>query len=275
MLMNLDQIVSKLEIEAGLASNKSERARCIFDWMQENISYDYTRRDNLIQGIDLPPQTPEETLQRRQGTCGDHAILYSELGRRLRIDVDYAVVDCEGKLNHAINIVKTEKGPIQVDTTNGIFGANYKNYRITHIDSMQEVPARQVMRTLYPERYYQRGCSWLKSALVAAGIGAVVAVGAYFVIPMLKNRNVQYIETNESVKFTTKNGNLEFTLDPGAKKLVKEAFFYTEAIEGDAKDKELLAPYVTADVNGDNHFTKEEAKDARDRARADYLRSLR
>jgi len=63
-------------------------------------------------------------------------------------------------------------------------------------------------------------------------------------------------------------------MDPEARPFVKEALFYTEALRGDTKDHHLLKPYVKADQNGDNNFTREEAIDARDMAKSEYLRSM-
>ena len=275
MSHTLDQVVLEIEQKIINTVTKRDRAECIYDWVQNHIAYDDARRERIVRGFDQgEPLRPEETLLRGKGVCSDKAVLYTAIGRKLRLTVHYATVDIGEKLLHAINIVETESGNIQVDATNGKFCANYPNYRIKDPLALQDPPPPQFFPSRIPYHPPPRRCSWWKPALIAAGVGAAVALGVYLIPPMFKQRNVKYLETSRSVRFITKHGDLKFTLVPDARNIVKEALFYTEAMQGDSSDNELLAPYVMADLDGDNHFTREEAIDARDRAKAEYLRSL-
>jgi len=210
MKNTLDQVVLEIESKILASTTKTDRARKIFDWVQNNITYDMTRRNNIANGTESDePWHPDDTIARRRGVCTDQTALYAALGRKLLLDVQYAITDIGRPLLHTFAIVKTEKGNLQVDPSGGEFDTHYQEY--TLYDAQVLNCERQVAQP--PHYYHPRRSSWWKPALIAAGVGAIVALGVYLIPPMLKQRNVKYLETSESVKFITKHGNLEFTLD--------------------------------------------------------------
>ena len=102
------------EITKG-CNTEYEKAKAIYDWISENIKYDYT----------YSIYKAEEVWQTKRGVCAGFSALYEQLakGCGLEAKVIEGIArtddDSDGKEEHAWNKVKTEKGWILLDVTWG------------------------------------------------------------------------------------------------------------------------------------------------------------
>ena len=108
------------------AINDFEKARAIFSWIAENISYD---ANSYFSGI-YSSATPQDVLRTRSSVCQGYSNLFETLARAAGLEVitisgfakgyGYKVGDhIVGDTNHAWNAVKIEDGWYLVDCTWG------------------------------------------------------------------------------------------------------------------------------------------------------------
>lgn len=69
------QVLAK-KITVG-KTNKMDQAEALFTWMKDNIKYNT--------GRNWKPQTPDQTLDAKQGDCDDQSVLYASMSRYLGI----------------------------------------------------------------------------------------------------------------------------------------------------------------------------------------------
>ncbi len=263
MLMGLDAVVEELGTTIRNRVPMIDQARIIYDWMLEHVRYDDARKRALDAGLDEGyPRHPEETLRIQRGVCSDQSLLYVTICRSLGIPASYAHVSRDEKgqpINHAMAVVHHPDRELQVDPAMRIFNAHHQEYEINDI----VVPALR-------HQQYLSSSMILKPLAVAAL--ATIAWFGYQYAPSFQGKRITAAETENAIKFYTKNGELTVSIDADAKTVWKEALFFTETKEGDANDHELLDILLRADADADNRLTLSEAKAIRDRARATYVR---
>ena len=106
---NLDTLAHYLVIPA---KNDVEKARSIFRWVAENISYDF---DAYLSG-NIPPQNASDILKCRKGVCAGYASLYKALCDRAGLECEIIIGYAKGYsyksgsvvpgTNHAWNAIK-------------------------------------------------------------------------------------------------------------------------------------------------------------------------
>jgi transglutaminase-like putative cysteine protease len=103
-----------------------DKSRAIFDWMQQNIEYGTSKRRNGY-------KNSEETLNDKQGICGEMAFLYISMARCCSIKSAYAsvTIDSAGKkVYHGCAAVNLMPGIILVDPAYHTFDIKHKSYQI-------------------------------------------------------------------------------------------------------------------------------------------------
>ncbi|MBI2448518.1 transglutaminase domain-containing protein [Candidatus Microgenomates bacterium] len=106
----------------GKEKSPREKARLIFNWMQENISYDHEysyRKEGY--------HTAEEVLRKGKGVCGEQAYLFIVLVRSVGVKAQYVTVDrdCyDKKVTHACAMIDVPS-PILVDPAYHIFDVKH------------------------------------------------------------------------------------------------------------------------------------------------------
>ncbi len=257
----LESVVQDIGKRLTLSSPTYERAKALYDWMAQNVRYDYDRWNAIQSGSDerhiLPPH---EVLEHGKGVCGDLACLYVTLGRRLGIPVHYAAVQHNNQ-PHACAIVDLPERKLQVDPAFKMFDANHPHYRIEHPDVIEET------RSFGPFIPFEL-------PRTVKGVAAVLALCAGLATmfsPLagcMKSSDLKYFKNEQSAHFSTKHGHVTFTID--AEKTWQEAVFFMEAANRDLDEAGLLKAYVQADKDANNTISNHEAQEARSTARAAY-----
>lgn len=278
----LENVVQELWHSLQPNAAPRQRAETIYEWMTQNLSYDYDRWNAVLSGEDRRQVIhPGEVLEKRKGICSDLAYAYVTLGRRFGLKAQYARVptkDDKGELAyHTFAIVTLDGKEVQVDPTHKLFGAKHKGYQIEE-PFVDDPSARHQDQDTWQPSYNLREQSrnrlyGLGRKLAALALLAGLLFGTRSCWEWRKQQNVQYCETKDEARFTTKNGEMRFAVSPEAAQPWKETLFFAEAIKGDLSDYELLEVYARADANKDSVIHPLEARAARDFARAMYLKS--
>ncbi len=276
-MQTLDDVVSEIGKRIINRAPEIERAKIVYDWMLQHIRYDSWRKraidDDLTSG---KPLRPEETLLNGKGICSDLAVLYVAISRRLDLPAFYAYVDRDEKnqpITHAIAIIDLPKQELQVDPALRIFDAHHLSYYLEEPDALKG-QAQQPAIPYSPHSYQKQkpfGQKLLTPFAAFALCGTAWLMYALTASPRTP-KNITYLETENTARFITKYGDVRFAIDADAKASWKEALFFTEALNGDAQDPDLLDALLSADKDGDNTIRKEEAEDARALARGKYIR---
>jgi len=278
----LENVVQELWHALPSSATPRQRAKTIYDWVAQNIEYDYDRLKAVNAGTERPVLHPGEVLEKRKGICSDMAYLYVTLSRQFGLQAQYARVttkDHNGKTAyHACAIVMLDGKGVQVDPTHKIFEAHHQEYCIEEPVVGEPQAVQQEYSGSWQESYRApepavHRLQKLGRKLAALALCAGLFFGARSCWELRKHQNVQYCETKDEARFTTKNGEMRYAVNPEAAQPWKETLFFAEAIKGDLSDHELLEVYVRADANKDSTINPAEAGMARDFARAMYLKS--
>ena len=95
-----------------------EKAKAIYDWMSENIIYDYTYSISYA----------DECWEKRTGVCNAFSELYVNLAKGCDLSAEKIEGIAKSGGGHAWNKVKTEKGWILLDVTWGSCSGHVDNY---------------------------------------------------------------------------------------------------------------------------------------------------
>lgn len=120
--------VKKLIKEASTYDSKLEKAKVIFNWMNESLSYDHNFKQNSGKY-----RTAVEVLRDKKGVCGELSFLYIVLARRSGLKSNYVHVDRDYKgenVNHACAAVNIDENIILVDPANCKFDVKHKGYDV-------------------------------------------------------------------------------------------------------------------------------------------------
>jgi len=107
-------------------ASPEEKARAIFDWIQDNIEYGKSKRINGY-------KNSKETLDDREGVCGEMAFVYITMARSCGLKSAYATVtlDYEGKqVSHGCAIVDLGDRDILVDPAYHTFDIRHRRYAV-------------------------------------------------------------------------------------------------------------------------------------------------
>jgi hypothetical protein len=114
----------------GPARNDFEKARAIFRWIAQNVSYDARGFFSKQYG----DQSPEGVLRNGNAVCEGYSALFQALGQAAGLGVatidgwakgySYEVKELDGQTNHAWNAIKVDGGWYLVDST---WGTGYLN----------------------------------------------------------------------------------------------------------------------------------------------------
>ena len=119
-------------------SGEEEKARAVFDWMQEHIPYDY---DYLHGKTRRKYQDAKEVIDRKTGVCGEQAFLYIAMARSVGLKSGYASVsvDCFGDhVQHGCASVELER-MVLVDTAYHQFDVRHKKFRVLNDREIAEL----------------------------------------------------------------------------------------------------------------------------------------
>lgn len=113
-VQNIDELVSYF---SSRQSKPIEKARMIYVWLTDNISYD-ARAYNLKNPGDNSPST---VFKSKKAVCAGFASLYTELGEKMGLEIetisgvakgyeyeDYVSDDLEESINHAWNVIRID-----------------------------------------------------------------------------------------------------------------------------------------------------------------------
>jgi transglutaminase-like putative cysteine protease len=107
------------------SKNNKEKARDIYDWMDNHIQYDKNHK--------VKYRNSAEVLKDMMGICGSESFLYIVLARLngLKAQSVEVSMDFQGrKVNHGCAVVKIGKKEIFVDPAYHSFDIHHKKYRI-------------------------------------------------------------------------------------------------------------------------------------------------
>lgn len=124
-------------------SSDEEKARAIFDWFENNIEYGNSNRRYGYNNA-------TETLQNREGVCGEMAYLYITMARSVNLKSSYVHVDMDNygkRVNHACAVVDIGLRNVFVDPA-------YHQYDIKHKDIKIQTDA-QVINLFEQWRKYE------------------------------------------------------------------------------------------------------------------------
>lgn len=102
-LQKMDGTITLEELAKQLTANKKtslEKAKALFDWMQDYFVYDYEYAKNPV----TPPRPLQQVFDQRKGICSELAIAYVLLARHAGLEANYVnvFVDHNWKpVNHA------------------------------------------------------------------------------------------------------------------------------------------------------------------------------
>jgi hypothetical protein len=282
---SLDEVVQDIGRRVPISSEPYERAKAIYEWMGEHLTYDRERQVAVQSGRDNRRVLhPEYVLRERKGICGDLSGVYVALGRKLGLETKYARVSLNERgeeTNHACAIVELPDRIMQVDPANRVFDASHREYHIERIDIIEDivrgariptttyqppcttpyVPWRRKCRTLLPR--------WIKRIVLCAALAYAGHKGWQW----YKRPTLDVLDLQNELRFATKHGEVKFTIASDGAQQWKEALFFLEEQEGNFDEHSLLEKYVLADKNQDDIISGSEARDALAAARAKYLKS--
>ncbi len=115
-----------LKKEVIQLSTLQEKARSIFDWMQNNIDYGKSMRTNGYKNA-------EEVMRDREGVCGEMAYLYVVMARTVGLTSHYTSVkvDCFGRnVKHACAWVDLEPGDLFIDPAYHTYDVKHKEVKV-------------------------------------------------------------------------------------------------------------------------------------------------
>lgn len=272
----IDEVVGEISRRIPQPGAPINKARAAYDWMVTNIQYDHHRLNMPFRREILPP---EETLHRGKGICTDMSALYVVVTRQMGLQSNYANVEVDQNNNpveHACAVVDLPERKLQVDPAYRIFDARHIQLRIhepPEVASTHTVPRQPI----HLPRFFYHPIPFKKLAI--AGLAAIgISCCAYLGISgakQLKPTNIQYYQTGNGVRFTTKHGTLNFGLEESARIPMEKALFYHEAQNSDMDPGELLEMYVSTDKDDNERISAQEAIDARISARKSYMDSVR
>ncbi len=136
VLVNDESIQNPFIVSSGLVKvirkhtknyqGAEAKARAIYDWIERNIEYGTSRRKNGY-------KNSKETLNDREGICGEMAFVYITMARCCNLKSAYVSVDidCEGKkVDHACAVVDVGYRDILVDPAYHTFDIGHRRYGI-------------------------------------------------------------------------------------------------------------------------------------------------
>jgi hypothetical protein len=263
---SLDEVIGEISRRVKPTAPAADVAKATFDWMIDNIKYDYDRKRAIEEGRDRTyVRPPEDVLASGKGVCGDQAGLYVAICRKLGLEARFAHVteDQNGQTcNHACALVRIKDRWVQVDPAYQEFGAQHRKYSVKGapepeyagevIDAIAQLP-------------------WFRKALLAISAAGLLITGSIAYqhgVP----RKTEIVETQEGVRFFTKHGGLHYRIAPEAREQWEEALFFREKTSGALSGNELLELLIALDRDSDNSISQQEANDARLRYRLAYAR---
>ena len=108
--------------------SKLGKAMMIFNWMDQNLSYDNDFRQNSGKY-----RTAAEVFRDKKGVCGELSFLYIILTRRSGLKSNYVHVDVDYKgenVNHACAVINLDGEFIFVDPAYRQFDVKHKRYEV-------------------------------------------------------------------------------------------------------------------------------------------------
>ncbi|MEM4247154.1 MAG: transglutaminase-like domain-containing protein [Candidatus Woesearchaeota archaeon] len=262
----LESVIKTISSTVYHAAPLIDKAKAIYDWMTKNIAYDLERKraidNHLDDGI---PYEPEITIERRKGICSDQALLYVELARKMKIKAYYAHVDVDYKgarVAHACAIIRVPEGEIQVDPAYQMFNSKHKQYCIIE-------PKRKTVDRIIIEP--KQKASFLKPIFAAASILSGIAA-CVINISCNGEKEIRMIAAENEVRFYSANGQFVFSYNQEAQEAMKEYLFLVESMQGRLEDKEMFKHFISIDTNKNSKIDINEATEARENARAHYLK---
>jgi hypothetical protein len=129
-------------------TNEIDRAKAIFDWMVNNIDYDYYKCDMKNQGYKQDVSQSKDVFKLKKGVCGEMSYLYVVFARCSGLKANYVYVnrDCYGtNVYHACaglfiddphlftergSLPQTQNKPILIDIAYKMFDVKHQIYEI-------------------------------------------------------------------------------------------------------------------------------------------------
>jgi hypothetical protein len=105
-------------------SSREQKARAIYDWIEQNIQYGKSRSGY---------SNSEEVLERGKGICGEMVFVYVTMARSVGLESAFVEVDVDYKgkrVAHACGIVETERGNILVDPAYHMYDVHHRDYKV-------------------------------------------------------------------------------------------------------------------------------------------------
>ncbi len=218
-------------------------AQHIYDWMQENISYDYEKARNGPYDV----RTPYETLRDRKGICSDQALLYIDMLAREGINARYVGVDIDVKgeqVQHGCAEVYLPNKTILVDTCYPC------GFDIKHQKTVYREPNAAAAHSGDTPVSLAVGAVFLGVAVYLAGLFG----GVYEKWPFVQPARTEHCASTCTKEIRTKNGSVQFKMPHKAHALMEECVLIKELTEGELGTYEEYALYKSADTHEPFNF---------------------
>jgi len=274
MNKTLTTIVKELSKHVLPMAPAIDKARIIYDWMIENIEYDYERQKLVHEKQEYGTYPAEDVLERGKGICSDMAVLYVELAREMGLKANYALVevDCFGKdVYHACAVVDLQTKQLQVDPAYKQFDVRHQKYTIKE-PCLKKDPHKKEHNLQRYEPILRRKWGILRYA--AAGIAMTYGICSYFSsatgASAPRHDGITLLELDTGARFVSQNGVFRFNYDKETGQAMKEYVFFCEAKEGALPDQKILDRYLLADKDNNGTISPQEAQAALSAAKEAY-----
>ena len=282
MARTLEQAVKEISKNMRWRASPYDQAKAVFTWMEQNIAYDASRWNLIHSGSDRRYVLhPLDVLSQGSGICGDLAVLYVALARKLGLHAQYAHVDRDhlGRtVNHACAVVTLEEKQFHVDPAYRQFDIRHQSITIQEQYVLQEdMPDRSksTVTVSAPSPYALPILPRKKPPIIKLLMLAAASLGIWYASGLRYDESL-VTRLKESImsrgtSFSTEHGETRFTVERDAAQTWKEALYYIESAQGALTEHTLLEHYILADKDQNNTINAAEARESLDQARTAYF----
>lgn len=130
-----EEIITIVRSILQVVSAEREKAHSIFQWITDNVAYDYDKKKLIDQsrGKPIPYRSAVQTFQERKGVCGEMANLNVAMARMAKMKANYAIIsqlEDGSKVVHACAAVYLGDAPILSDPALKKFDVKHRQYEI-------------------------------------------------------------------------------------------------------------------------------------------------
>ena len=106
-----------------------EKHLAIYNWMQQNIKYDYDGMMRIDNNLPRPYKTSLETFYTKTGNCAEMAFLYIVMARSCSLDSRFVFVEVDFRGEKVCHACAVSLGKL-IDPAYETFDINHKKYTV-------------------------------------------------------------------------------------------------------------------------------------------------